>query len=196
MPASMHVVKDPRHAAVLAAPIRRQILEALEEPGSASTIAARLDMPRQKVAYHVRQLEQHGFVKLVREEQRRGCTERFVQRTARYLVASNEVFGRSGLDSKRLTDKFSGEYLAALASRMAREVAEAQIAADRAGARLATLSTDVEVRLRSPAERAAFAEELVDAVARVAAKYHDETQPGGRSYRVVLGAYPVKGKKT
>jgi DNA-binding transcriptional ArsR family regulator len=192
---ALHVVKDPRHAALLAAPIRQRILEALEEPGSASTIAAGLRMPRQKVAYHVRQLEEHGFVKLVREEQRRGCTERFVQRTARYLVASSEVFGRAGLDAKRLQDKFSGSYLVALASRMAREVADAQTAAERAGQRLATLSTEVEVRLRSPADRAAFAEELVDAIARIAAKYHDENHPDGRSYRVIAGAYPVKGKR-
>jgi DNA-binding transcriptional ArsR family regulator len=189
----MHVVKDPRHAALLASPIRQRILEALEEPGSASSVAAHLHMPRQKVAYHVKQLEEHGFVKLVREEQRRGCTERIVERTARHLVVSNEVLGRAGMDPKRLRDKFSGEYLAALASRMARDVAEAQAAADRAGKRLATLSTDVTVRLRSPADRAAFADELVDAIARVAAKYHDEHHSEGRRYRVILGAYPVKG---
>jgi predicted ArsR family transcriptional regulator len=189
----MQVVKDPRHAALLAAPIRQRVLEALEEPGSASSVAARLRMPRQRVAYHVKQLEAHGFVELVREEQRRGCTERIVQRTAHHLVVSNEVLGRAGLDPKRLRDKFSAEYLAALASRMARDVAESQAAADRAGQRLATLSTDVTVRLRSPADRAAFADELVDAIARVAAKYHDEHHPEGRSYRVILGAYPVKG---
>jgi len=190
----MHVVRDPRQAAILAAPLRRQILEALEEPGSASTVAARLGESRQKVAYHVRQLEQHGFVKLVREEQRRGCTERIVQRSARYLMASSEVLGKAGLDAKKMRDKFSGEYLAALASRMAREVADAHVAADRAGKRLATLSTEVDVRLRSPAELAAFAGELVDAVARIAARYHHDKHPDGRTYRVVLGSYPVKGR--
>ncbi|HUQ29022.1 MAG TPA: helix-turn-helix domain-containing protein [Usitatibacter sp.] len=192
---SIHLVRNPRHAALLAAPIRQRILEALDEPGSASTIAARLKLARQKVAYHVRQLEEHGFLELVREEQRRGCTERFLKRTARYLVASNEVFGRAGLDAHRLQDKFSGEYLVALASRMANEVAQAQAAAERAGARIATLSTEIDVRLRSPQERAAFAEELVDSIARVVAKYHDESQPGGRRYRLVVGAYPVKGKR-
>jgi hypothetical protein len=118
-----------------------------------------------------------------------------VRRTARYLVASNEVFGRAGLDPRRLQDKFSGEYLAALASRMANEVAEAQGAAERAGKRLATLSTEVDVRVRSPQQQAAFAEELLEAITRVVAKYHDEKHPEGRRYRVVLGAYPVKGKR-
>jgi predicted transcriptional regulator len=190
----MPVVWDPRVARRRAGALRRQILEALEEPGSASTVAARLGESRQKVAYHVRQLEQHGFVKLVREEQRRGCTERIVQRSARYLMASSEVLGKAGLDAKKMRDKFSGEYLAALASRMAREVADAHVAADRAGKRLATLSTEVDVRLRSPAELAAFAGELVDAVARIAARYHHDKHPDGRTYRVVLGSYPVKGR--
>ena len=42
----------------------------------------------------------------------------------------------------------------ALASRMAREVGEAQAAAEKAGKPLPTLSTDVEMRLRSPQDRA------------------------------------------
>ena len=192
---AIHVVSNPRHAALLAAPIRQRILEALEEPGSASTIAKTLGLARQKVAYHVRQLEENGYVWLLREEQRRGCTERIVQRTARYLVASNELFGTAGLDSRRLRDKFSSEYLMALASRMSKEVGEAQAAAERAGKRLPTLSTDVEVRLRSPAEREAFAEELIEAVARLVTKYHDDKHPDGRSYRLVVGAYPIRRRK-
>ena len=86
--AAVHLVNDPRQAAMLAAPLRQRILEALAEPGSASTMARTLGLARQKVAYHVRQLEKHGFVELVREEQRRGCKERIVRRTAQYLVAS------------------------------------------------------------------------------------------------------------
>ena len=186
------VVHDPRHAALLAAPVRQRILEALEEPASASGLAGRLGLTRQLVAYHTRQLEAHGYVELVREEQKRGCTERILRRTARYLVASNALFGRAGLDPARMRDKFSSAYLLALAERMTREVGEAQAAAERKGLPVPTLSSDVEIRFRSPAERATFAEELVDAIARLAAKYHDDSQPDGRSYRVVLAAYPVK----
>ncbi len=64
---SVHFVDDPRQAAMLAAPLRQRILEALDVPGSASTMARTLGLARQKVAYHVRQLEEHGFVELVRE---------------------------------------------------------------------------------------------------------------------------------
>lgn len=150
--ATVHLVNDPRQAAMLAAPLRQRILETLAEPGSASTLARTLGLARQKVAYHVRQLEKHGFVELVREEQRRGCTERIVRRTAQYLVASPSVLA-PGMDPRKLKDKFSSSYLIALASRMAQEVGEAQAIAEKAGKRLPTLSTDVEIRLRSPRER-------------------------------------------
>ena len=160
--ATVHLVDDPRQAAMLAAPIRQRILEALAEPGSASTMARTLGLARQKVAYHVRQLEEHGFVELVREEKRRGCTERIVRRTAQYLVASPNVLAPR-MDPRKLKDKFSSSYLIALASRMAQEVGEAQAIAEKAGKPLPTLSTDVEIRLRSPQEREAFAQELLDA---------------------------------
>jgi DNA-binding transcriptional ArsR family regulator len=188
--ATVHLVNDPRQAAMLAAPLRQRILETLAEPGSASTVARTLGLARQKVAYHVRQLEKHGFVELVREEQRRGCKERIVRRTAQYLVASPEVLA-PGMDPRKLKDKFSSSYLIALASRMAQEVGEAQAIAEKAGKPLPTLSTDVEIRLRSPREREAFAEELLEAIARLAAKYHDENHPDGRTYRVVVGAHPI-----
>lgn len=189
--ATVQVVNDPRHAAMLAAPVRQRILAALEEPGSATTIARTLGVARQLVAYHVRQLEAHGFVELVREEQRRGCTERIVRRTARYLVASPSVLA-PGIDPRKLKDKFSSGYLIALASRMAQEVGDAQAAAEKAGKPLPTLSTDVEIRLRSARDREAFAEELLGAIASLAAKYHDETHPDGRTYRVVVAAHPIR----
>ena len=75
---------------------------------------------------------------------------------------------------------------------MAREVGEAQAAADKAGKPLPTLSTDVEIRFRSPQDRHDFAEELLGTIAKLAAKYHDETHPDGRTYRVVLGAHPIR----
>ena len=189
--ATVQMVNDPRQAALLAAPLRQRILAALEEPGSASTVARTLGIARQLAAYHVRQLEVNGFVELVREEARRGCTERIVRRKAQYLVASPSVLA-PGIDPRKMRDKFSASYLIALASRMAQEVGDAQSAAEKAGKPLPTLSTDVEIRLRSPAEREAFAEELLTAIAALAAKYHDDAHPDGRTYRLVVGAHPIR----
>ncbi|QJR09789.1 hypothetical protein DSM104443_00839 [Usitatibacter rugosus] len=192
---TVHVVADPRHAALLGAPVRQRILEALSEPGSATTLAKKLGLTRQSVAYHVRQLEDHGYVELVREEARRGCVERIVRRTAQYLVASPEMFGAQGFEPRKVKDKFSSTYLMALASRMAREVGEAQAVAEKAGKPLPTLSADVEVRLASPKAREAFAGELLEAIARLAAKYNDTQAPDGRTYRLVVGAHPIRSPR-
>jgi DNA-binding transcriptional ArsR family regulator len=157
-------------------------------------VAQALGLSRQAVAYHVRQLESHGYLELVREERRRGCVERIVRRKTTYLVASPSVLAPS-IDPAKLKDKFSSTYLIALASRMAREVSEAQAAAGKAGKPLPTLSTDVEIRFASPHDRAAFAEELLGAVAALAAKYHDDKHPDGRTYRLVVGAHPIAPRR-
>jgi hypothetical protein len=49
------------------------------------------------------------------------------------------------------------------------------------------------VRFASAADRAAFAHELTGAVARLAAKYHQEG-PQGRTHRFVIGAHPTRTK--
>jgi len=60
--------------------------------------------------------------------------------------------------------------------------------------RLATLSVDTEVRFRSPTDRAAFSSELTEAIAKLVAKYHDESAPGGRAHRLVVVAHPLPQK--
>src|SRR5215207_8515105 len=75
------------------APLRRAVLEALQEPGSATEVAARLGETRQRVNYHVRELERAGLVELVEERARRGCTERVVRATASAVVVEPIVIG-------------------------------------------------------------------------------------------------------
>jgi predicted ArsR family transcriptional regulator len=193
---SCHVIQDPRQAALVAAPIRQRILAALEQPGSATGIARKLGLTRQVAAYHFKELEKHGFLELDSERQRRGCVERVMRRTARYFVASDRVFGRSGLDPRRIKDKFSSIYLMALASRTAQDVGRAQEAADKAGQRLATLSAEAEVRFRTPKDLKAFTDDLVEALARISARYNDDAAPEGRFYRIILGAYPFKPRRS
>jgi hypothetical protein len=102
------------------------------------------------------------------------------------------MFGAQGFEPRKVKDKFSSTYLMALASRMAREVGEAQAAAEKAGKPLPTLSVDVEVRLASPQAREAFAEEVLGTIAKLAAKYNDSQAPDGRTYRLVVGAHPIR----
>jgi broad specificity phosphatase PhoE len=72
-----------------------------------------------------------------------------------------------------------------------REVGDLVRRASESGKRLATLAVDTEVRFRSPEDRAAFSHELTEAIARLVAKYHDESAPGGRAHRLVVVAHPL-----
>jgi DNA-binding transcriptional ArsR family regulator len=189
----VEVIEEPAAAAAALDPVRATILAALAEPGSATTVAAALDLPRQKVNYHLRTLEQHGLVELVVERPRRGLTERVVRATARAYVVSPAALGRSGADPAR-TDRLSTRYLVAVAARLVREVGLLARRADAAGRRLPTLTIDTEIRFASAAQRAAFTAELTRAVTALAADYHDETAADGRWHRLLVAAHPRPGE--
>src|SRR6476661_4631613 len=70
------VIDDPAAAETSLDPIRARLLAELAEPGSASTLAARVGLTRQKANYHLRALERHGLVELVEERRKGNCTER------------------------------------------------------------------------------------------------------------------------
>lgn len=185
----LDVIDEPAAAVAALDPVRARILAALARPGSATTVAATLGLPRQKVNYHLRTLEDHGLVRFVEERPRRGLTERIVEATARAYVVSPAALGTSAPDPARV-DRLSSRYLIAVAARLVREVADLVRGAEAAGRPLATLTIDTDIRFRSATERATFTAELADAVTRLAARYHDEHAPGGRWHRVVVAAHP------
>lgn len=189
------VIDDPAVAGVAMDPTRARVLAELVEPGSATTLAARLGLPRQKLNYHVRALEAHGLVGLVEVRSRRGCAERIVQASAAAYVLSPDALGPAAADPVRTADKLSAGYLLALGARAIREVGTLLKSADAAGKALPTLSIDTEIRFRSAAERAAFTRDLAEAVATVGARYHDENAPGGRWSRLVVFAHPRPAPK-
>ena len=185
----LDVIDDPSTAAATLDPMRARILAALSEPGSATSVAATRDLPRQKVNYHLRTLEQRGLVTLVEERRRRGCTERIVQASARSYVIDPDVVGDLRPRLAR-TARLSSRYLIALAARMVSEVSDLTRRADDADQTLATLAIDADIRFASAADRASFTADLTEAVHRLVGAYHDESAPTGRWHRLVIGAHP------
>jgi DNA-binding transcriptional ArsR family regulator len=188
---AVEVIEDPAAAVVALDPVRSQLLAALAEPGSASTLAARVGLARQKVNYHLHALEAHGLVRVAEERRWGGLTERVLVATAASYVVSPAALGASAADPGRIADRLSARYLVALAARIVREVGALLRRADEAGKRLPTLALDAEVRFRSAADRAAFTEELAAAVTQLVARYHDAAAPGGRRHRLVVAAHPL-----
>ena len=190
----VQVIDDPAAATVALEPIRSRILSELARPASAASLAARMGLPRQKVNYHLRALESHGLVQMAEERRWGGLTERLLQATASSYVVSPGAMGLVAADPARSQDRLSAGYLIALAARVIREVSTLLRKAEEVDKRLPTLSLDTEIRFRSPAERAAFTRELTEAVAGLAARYHDESAPDGRSHRLVVVAHPLPHK--
>ena len=185
------MIDDSAAAEASLDPIRARLLAELVEPASASGLAARLGIARQKINYHLRTLERHGLVELVEERQRGNMTERVMRATAASYVISPAALGALAPDPGRAPDRLSARWLIALAARTVREVGALLAGATAAGKRLATFAADGEVRFASAADRAAFAEELAAAVTALVGKYHDESAPGGRPHRVVLAVHPA-----
>jgi len=184
------VIQDPAAAEVSLDPIRARLLAELAEPASATMLAARVGLPRQKVNYHLRSLEQHGLVELVEERRKGNCTERLLRATAASYVISPAALAAVAPDPARAPDRLSARWLLAVASRLVRDMGELISGAAKARKPLATFAIDGEVRFASAADRAAFAQELASAVTALVGRYHDETAEGGREHRVIVAVHP------
>lgn len=193
IPEELLVLEEPDQLAALLSPERRRLVEELRrQPDSAAGLARRLGASRQRLNYHLRELEEVGLLEL-REERRRGnFAERVLEPTARRFVVDPGALDAALDDDLPAGDRFSAAYLVALAARAIRELADVRERADREGKRLASATVQSEVRLASPEAFRSFVDELADAVAGVVARHHDSDDApgaGGRRFRVFTGTY-------
>lgn len=185
------VISDPAAAEASLDPIRARLLTELVEPASAADLARRLDIPRQKVNYHLKALEKHGLIELVAERRKGNFTERIMRTTADEYLIAPQVMGAMTPDPDRSPDRLSARWLLAIATRLIREVGDLITGAARTDKRVATFTIDGRLRFASAAERAAFATELTEAVTGLVAKYHTDAAPTGRDHRVIVALHAV-----
>ena len=81
MPIPIDVIEEPKRAQVMLHATRLELLENLGEPSSAATLARRLGLPRQRINYHLRELEAQRLIEVVKETRKGNC----VERSYRYL---------------------------------------------------------------------------------------------------------------
>lgn len=198
---SVECVRDSRQAATLLHPLRLEILELASGPSSAADIARRLDLPRQKVNYHVKELARAGLLKRAGRARKGNLIEQRYVASARSYVLDPELLGRLAIDREPLEDRLSASRLLALAGRTQHELGGLVARAEGEERRLATLSIDVDVAFTSAAERARFAIELRDQIAALAGRYPlpadpaptgagEERDDRPASYRLVVACYP------
>jgi DNA-binding transcriptional ArsR family regulator len=199
---TLDLVREPAHAAVLLNhPLRLKILGALMEPDSATGVARRMNLPRQTVNYHVRELARARFLTRAGRRRRRHLYEQCYVATARGYVLSPELLGKLAADPALVADTLSAKYLLGLASKLQSELARSVELAAAAGKRLATLSINTELRFTSPEQRAKFTAELQLAIVEVAGRHSspfsnaDGSAAEGRPFRLVVGCYPISPAK-
>jgi DNA-binding transcriptional ArsR family regulator len=189
------VIEDAAAAQASLDPVRARLLAELAEPASATMLAARVQQPRQKVNYHLKALEQHGLIELVEERRKGNMTERVLRATAASYVISPLALAAVQPDPARSPDRLSARWLLAVAARLVRDVGALLTGSAKEGMRVATFAIDGEIRFASPADRAAFADELSATVTALVSKYHDETAPNGRPHRIVIAVHPAITKE-
>ncbi|SIO51257.1 winged helix-turn-helix domain-containing protein [Chitinophaga niabensis] len=190
---SSNLIQDTQVAAAMMNPLRIRILEHLREPNSAAGLARILDMPRQQLNYHLRELEKNELIELVEERRKGNMTERVVRATSKsYMV----VLNTAKINPEEVQDKFSAAYLLSAATQLIQEVAVLQTGAQKAKKKLPTFTLQTAVKFASPEKLHAFTEELAKAIAKLAVKYQNEEDPNGRSYQFHLFSHPTLKKQT
>ncbi|MER6174301.1 helix-turn-helix domain-containing protein [Streptosporangium sp. NPDC001681] len=184
------VIEDPAAAEVSLDPIRARLLAELSEPASATMLATKVGLPRQKVNYHLKTLEAHGLVEMIEERRKGNVNERIMRATAASYVISPVALASVEPDPARSPDQLSAGWLLAVAARLVRDVGALIAGAAKARKRVATFAIDTEVRFASAADRAAFAQELAGAVTTLVSKYHDQSAEHGRDHRIVVAVHP------
>jgi hypothetical protein len=100
--------------------VRAAILAALRYQARAPRMSALFSYrppPRQKLNYHLRELEREGFLELIEERRKGNCMERVVRAVVREFLIAPQTGDRV------TADRFSAAYLASTAARLIRELA-------------------------------------------------------------------------
>jgi DNA-binding transcriptional ArsR family regulator len=194
----LDLLRQPSQATILLQhPLRLKILSALLEPDSATGVARRMNLPRQTVNYHVRELARARLLVRAGRRRRRHLFEQCYVASARGYILSPELLGKLAADPAQVADTLSAKYLLGLASKVQFELGRSSERAAAAGKRLATLSINTELRFTTPEQRAAFTQELQRVVVEVAGRHSspfskaDGSAAEGRPFRLVVGCYAI-----
>jgi helix-turn-helix protein len=192
-------VADARKAAALLAhPLRARLVALASEPASATELAARLRLPRQRVNYHVRQLARSGFLRRAGQLRKRNLIEQRYVASARAYVLAPEILGPLAATRPAVEDEFSAARLVGLAAELQSDLSHALGVAQARGQRLATLSMAADIRFDGAEQRVAFTEALRRAVSEVIGRHSSPATtpagaPGkGRPFKLLIGCYPAR----
>ncbi len=185
---AVHVVSDLDALQVLLHPLRIDILEALREPASAATVARGLGLPRQKVNYHLKELERAGLVREVEARRNGNFIETLYEAVARTFLVSPEAAWSDPARTNALRHQAALERLVEVGGRLQRDAVALLDRAAFDGEEIASACVETEVHFADEADRAAFIDEYFTSLRDLCAKYGARR---GLPYRVVVATHPV-----
>jgi DNA-binding transcriptional ArsR family regulator len=184
---TVSLIDDAATAHIALSPLRRRILTALSEPASATELADRLELTRQRVGYHLKLLEAHGLIRVVEERPKRGFVEHMYQRIGEPAIAPDLA---ATPDRTATRDAWAAAAAVAAASDVVRAIGTLSAGAAAAGSTLVTATGTAEVTFARPSDLAAFLEEF----AALAARYDRGGDAQGARHTVTLISHPTLEK--
>ena len=187
----LDIIDDPARARTALQPIRLRLLHLLEQPQSAPQLARTMEMPRQRVLYHLRKLEAQRLVDATEHGSVGRRIDRTYVRTATSYAIAPKTLGGVAVDTQTVADVFSSAYLSAVAGRALNDLAALGRAAAVRGKRVPTITLETAVRFATPGDQRRFADELTAALTTLAARFHQPDAVQGRTFRVFACGYPA-----
>ena len=191
--AKWDIVDDAAKARMALSPLRRELLERLSAPASASELGEQMNITRQKLGYHLKQLETAGLIFVAEERQRRGFVEKRYQSRAEALVFDPQIMGNTDQRQNNIMDRYASEHLIQSASAVIRDVTRMRAEADRSEKRLLTFTIEADVGFARPADVESFTEQLAQSVLTIARQF-DCDDSTSRPYRLTICGHPTAPK--
>ncbi len=178
---------EPAAVEALTHPVRRRVLAALRSADSAAGVARAIGQPRQKVNYHLKELERARLVRPVGERRKGHLIEKLFEAVAGTFVVSPRLSWGDDRREDALRDQISLRHLVKLGERLQQDASGLLDRAAFDGEEIASASVEADVRFASEAARSAFMEEYLSALGPLLEKHGARR---GRGFRVALAVYP------
>jgi DNA-binding transcriptional ArsR family regulator len=186
-PNPVQTIADLDALQVLSHPLRVRILESLREPLSAAAAARAIGEPRQKVHYHLKELERVGLVERLDEQRVGNLIETRYRTAARSFVVALDVAWSDPRRAQAMREQHSLEQLVLAGARLQRDAVVLLDGAAFDGDEVASASVELEVRFVDETDRSAFLSDYLSMVTDLCERYGDRD---GEPYSVMLAAYP------
>ncbi|SET70682.1 regulatory protein, arsR family [Salinibacillus kushneri] len=86
------IIKEYEQLKTLGDPFRSKlIMRLIEKPYTGQQLSEIFNLSRARVHYHLRELEKHGFIQVIRKEEKNGIIQKFYQSVAKGFVLSDEL---------------------------------------------------------------------------------------------------------